>query len=276
MLKKVFTLVLIFTIAFFNVSQFNSGLAKAEDFLNSTPFSAQYVEDNVEYQVLGNLELYKLTLNDITYELTYDRETELFSTKAISVVDGRELNIEQLKDEQWENGEIVIDQSGNAYENNNDVIQSRFALPLIPVVTWAFEHLIAMAIAASLVSVAVVAKDQIKVELESRLKQKNPTIIYRGGSATAYALTPRNEGTKDKDGLSYYRQMPTGKFTATTVEAVNKTKVLKAVIDGVNHVTVKPVDFSRHQEWRNSKANANNNPHEFTKILQAISVSSKN
>lgn len=84
------------------------------------------------------------------------------------------------------------------------------------------------------------------------------------------------EGTKDKDGLSYYRQMPTGKFTATTVEAVNKTKVLKAVIDGVNHVTVKPVDFSRHQEWRNSKANANNNPHEFTKILQAISVSSKN
>lgn len=132
MLKKVFTLVLIFTIAFFNVSQFNSGLAKAEDFLNSTPFSAQYVEDNVEYQVLGNLDLYKLTLNDITYELTYDRETELFSTKAISVV------------------------------------------------------------------------------------------------------------------------------------------------DGLNHVTVKPVDFSRHQEWRNSKDNANNNPHEFTKILQAISVSSKN
>ena len=49
-----------------------------------------------------------------------------------------------------------------------------------------------------------------------------------------------------------------------------------SVVDGLNHVTVKPVDFSRHQEWRNSKANANNNPHEFTKILQAISVSSKN
>ena len=134
-----------------------------------------------------------MTLNDITYELTYDREIELFSTQATSIADGRELDIEQLKAQQWENGEVVIDQS-KSVENNNG-IQPRIALPLIPVVTWAFEHLIAMAIAASLVSVAVVAKDQIKVELESRLKQKNPTIIYRGGSATAYALTPRNKKT---------------------------------------------------------------------------------
>lgn len=39
-----------------------------------------------------------------------------------------------------------------------------------------------MALAASLVTVIAVSKDKIKAELEERLKRKNPTIIYRGGS----------------------------------------------------------------------------------------------
>lgn len=57
----------------------------------------------------------------------------MFSTKVTSVTDDRELDIEQLKIQQWENGEVVIDQS-ESVENNNG-IQPRFALPLVPVVT---------------------------------------------------------------------------------------------------------------------------------------------
>lgn len=87
-----------------------------------------------------------------------------------------------------------------------------------------------MALAVALVSVVAVSKDKIVAEVESRLKRKNPTIIYRGGSSTAYKLTPR---AQDTGGLSYYLNMPKGKFTATTKEAVAGTKVLKAVVDAI-------------------------------------------
>lgn len=52
--------------------------------------------------------------------------------------------------------------------------------------------------------------------------------------------------------------------------------ISKAIKEKTNHITVRTVDFSRHQEWLNSKDNANNTSHEFTKTLQANSVSSKN
>ena len=70
--------------------------------------------------------------------------------------------------------------------------------------------------------------------------------------------------------------LPTGKFTVTTKEAVNETKVLKAVVDGTNHASVKPVVASEMKGWIPSKAKADEKPHKYTKILQAISVSSKN
>ena len=70
--------------------------------------------------------------------------------------------------------------------------------------------------------------------------------------------------------------MPKGKFTVTTKEAVDSTKVLKAVLDGGNHVSVKPVKASDRQGWIDSRANADKKPHKFTRLLQAISISSNN
>jgi hypothetical protein len=135
------------------------------------------------------------------------------------------------------------------------------------------EHLVAMAIAATAVTVILVVKDQVKAKLEEKLRRKSPTIIYRAGSDTNYNLTPR---PKDTGGLSYVLKMPTGNFTATTKEAVNETKVLKAIIDGSNHVSVRPTDMRKMQEWIATKENANSKPHPFTKILKAISIKSKN
>ncbi len=113
MLKKFFVLTMIFTIAFFNVFHFNSAVAKAENFLENSniEFSTQYLEDyaenNTEYSIHGNLETYTLTLNEVIYELSYDTETDLFSTKAIDLNSGEELEIEQLKEQQLQNGEVV-------------------------------------------------------------------------------------------------------------------------------------------------------------------------
>ncbi|TKI70596.1 hypothetical protein FC756_07440 [Lysinibacillus mangiferihumi] len=59
------------------------------------------------------------------------------------------------------------------------------------------------------------------------------------------------------------------------MEAVNKTKVLKAIQDKPNHVAVMPVKKSELQDWMNTRSNANNKPHEYTKILQGISVKVK-
>ena len=73
-------------------------------------------------------------------------------------------------------------------------------LPLVPIASWAFEHLIARINAASLISIVFVARDEVKSELISRFKDKNPTFIYRTGSGNGTNMTPR---ITDLDGLSY-------------------------------------------------------------------------
>lgn len=249
--------------------QFNNVIAKAEGFSQNTLLSDEYVENNVEYKKHGNSEIYKITLNDVIYELTYDTTTELLSTKAISVVDGRELDIEQLKEQQQQNGEVLINNSSSGNAINKGAIQPMIAIPLIPIATWVFEHLIALAIAATIVSVVVVTKDKVKSELISRFKDKNPTFIYRTGSGNGTNLTPRST---DNDGLSYTLTMPSKSFTATTMEAVNKTKVLKAIKDKPNHVAVLPTKKSDLKAWQATRDNAKNKPHKYTKILQSISV----
>ncbi|KOY80750.1 hypothetical protein I6G82_10100 [Lysinibacillus macroides] len=60
------------------------------------------------------------------------------------------------------------------------------------------------------------------------------------------------------------------------MEAVNKTKELKAVKDGAEHVSVKTVKASEMQKWMDSRLNALDKPHKYTKILQGISVKEKN
>ena len=68
---------------------------------------------------------------------------------------------------------------------------------------------------------------------------------------------------------------PSGTYTVTSINAVNGTGVLKAVVDGENHVLVIPTDPSKMQEWMDSRANAANSPHEYTVALMAISVKVK-
>ena len=58
----------------------------------------------------------------------------------------------------------------------------------------------------------------------------------------------------------------------TTMEAVNATGVLEAVIDRPNHVSVRPVNPLEMMEWINSSQTAKENPYYLTKILASISI----
>ena len=106
----------------------------------------------------------------------------------------------------------------------------------------------------------------------SKIQTENPNdiIIYRAGSGNATNLTPRDV---DITGLSYSTTMPTsGSFTITTIGTINATGTLKAIQDGTTHVSVSPVNPSKMQDWIDSRSFALVNPHEYTKLLQNISV----
>ncbi len=121
--------------------------------------------------------------------------------------------------------------------------------------------------------------DEVKAKTISdaitKIKTNNPNdiIIYRSGSGNATNLTPRDI---DVTGLSYSTVMPTsGSFTLTSIGTINATGKLTAVQDGATHVSVSPVDSSKMQEWIDSRTFALVNPHEYTKLLQSISVKIK-
>ncbi|MGY3663736.1 MAG: DUF6531 domain-containing protein [Roseburia sp. 1XD42-69] len=100
-------------------------------------------------------------------------------------------------------------------------------------------------------------------------KEDDETYIYRSGSGNATNLTPRQE---DKDGLSYYLLVPTGRYTVTTIEAVNNTGVLIAEIDGPNHVSVRPINPTELPIWIATRSTAKENPYYLTRILAGISL----
>jgi RHS repeat-associated protein len=95
------------------------------------------------------------------------------------------------------------------------------------------------------------------------------TPIYRGGGFTLMNLTPR-PGI-DTRGLSFYLSAPGGQYVTTTVEAVNATGVLEAVIDGYNHASVRPRNITELSEWALSRPDANENPHPYSVLLYSIS-----
>jgi len=103
-------------------------------------------------------------------------------------------------------------------------------------------------------------------------KRPNQTVIYRWGSGNATNLTPRNDGS-DFNGLSYELKVPVGRrYTWTTLEAVNSTGVLQAIIDGPNHVKVIPTDPLELPIWMSTRETAKENPYYLTKILASISI----
>ena len=105
---------------------------------------------------------------------------------------------------------------------------------------------------------------------KSKNDKKKGTIIYRYGNYTNKNLTPRE---KDKlTGLSFSTRPPLkGKAVVTTTESINSTGKLMAVKDGINHVSVRPVNCFAMQEWINSRDNAEESPHEYTITLKEIS-----
>lgn len=116
-------------------------------------------------------------------------------------------------------------------------------------------------------------KEAVGTAEKTKTDETNDTVIYRSGNSNATNLTPRQ---KDVNGLSYYLHVPkSGTYTVTSINAVNGTGVLKAVIDGENHVSVIPTDSSKMQEWIDSRPNALTAPHEYTKKLMSISFKLK-
>lgn len=270
-MKKVISVALILSLLFIGVFQNPTNTSAQTNLLDSeiNEELQKYLEqENINFIDTGVNFFFSSTYNGIKYELAYYKAEGTYESKAYDIKSGTELNIKELEESQKNNGEVI-----KVPNKSNQAQPMVFPIILYPVAAWVFEHLIAMAIAATIVTVVAVTKDGVKAELEKRLKDKNPTIIYRGGSSTANNLTPR---TKDVKGLSYFRKMPTGKFTATTKEAVNKTKVLKIILDKPNHASLTTVKASDMKSWIASKKNADEKPHKFTRILQAISVSSKN
>ena len=112
--------------------------------------------------------------------------------------------------------------------------------------------------------------DKAKDDTDYKKKQKPPTFIYRKGTGTNTNLTPRKV---DIEGLSYQLTMPIGeKYTFTSLETVNSTGVLRAIIDGANHVSVYPTVRATMAAWINSRENAETNPHPYTMLLKSISL----
>ena len=118
-------------------------------------------------------------------------------------------------------------------------------------------------------------KEKARIIALEQVKTKRPkqTVIYRGESGNATNLTPR---PRDIDDVLSYELSVTpdiaDKYTMTTMEAVNATGVLEAVIDRPNHVSVRPVNPLEMMEWINSRPTAKENPYYLTKILASISI----
>ena len=98
---------------------------------------------------------------------------------------------------------------------------------------------------------------------------KSGTKIYRWGSHNFTNLTPRE---KDRNGLSFSLTPPSsGRYCETTIEEVNATGFLYAVVDGTNHVSVKPRIPTKMEGWIKSRGDAI--PHLYTLMLYDITTS---
>ena len=84
-------------------------------------------------------------------------------------------------------------------------------------------------------------KSRVIVLEQVTTKRPNETVIYRRGNENTTNLTPRPIDLHT--GLSYELKVPAATdYTITTMEAINATVVLTAVIDKPNHVSVRPLN----------------------------------
>ncbi len=130
---------------------------------------------------------------------------------------------------------------------------------------------VTLALAGSLVIADTISK-AISKESNSNKKEKKKTVIYRYGNFTNHNLTPRK--TIDNNGLSYFTSPPLkGNYSATTVEDVNNTGVLRAERDASNpsHYLIVPVNRDNMIRWQATREMANEHPHKYTVLLKSIS-----
>ena len=171
----------------------------------------------------------------------------------------------------------------NAVSSSTNITLPSITLPSIPVSgpatsisinTPGGAHSIAMAGGlATVLSMQWGAVARVdRAEAKAVVKQiiaSGQTPIFRMGSGNATNFTPR-EG---EAALSFTLAMPTsGQFSITTLELVNATGVLMAVVDGANHVSVYPTNAADLATWQASRPTALETPHFLTLLLQSLSL----
>lgn len=148
------------------------------------------------------------------------------------------------------------------------------ALPLIPELIILLTRAVML---MTMVTITVTTQRDVPIALERKQGGRPQQIIYRSGTGGNVNMTPRDQ---DTDGLSYSNApMPGQDYTATTCEAINATRVLMCYQDPMPgkqwHYLVRAVDVRKHAEWIKSRPTADTKPHEFTKMIQTLSVKVK-
>ncbi|MFD1266686.1 RHS repeat domain-containing protein [Paenibacillus motobuensis] len=82
---------------------------------------------------------------------------------------------------------------------------------------------------------------------------KKITKIYRMGNDSPWNMTPRPVDVRG--GLSFTLKKPASRHVETTIEAINSTGILIAIIDGVDHVSVRPLNGSISY-WASQRPNS--------------------
>ncbi len=113
---------------------------------------------------------------------------------------------------------------------------------------------VAIAFAKSFADQFIYYRDDVKEKVEESPATPSGTIIYRRGGTAPSNLTPSSRDValfpKTRTGLSF-SLTPTPGSAMTTIEAINATGILYAVIDGPDHVSVFPVGATL-EEWHNA------------------------
>jgi hypothetical protein len=160
--------------------------------------------------------------------------------------------------------------------------QTKFIPLILPALPYLAALITAGLSAAAMITITIVRPIDISVELKKKYNGNRPDkIVYRLGNGSNKNLTPRDvqvDGiAKDIDGLSYMDKPPainTDGYTAIDCNVVNATLELLCIQDPKNksHYLIRAINPVKNLEWIDSRADADKNPHRYTKIIKNLSV----
>lgn len=145
---------------------------------------------------------------------------------------------------------------------------------------------VAITTAATALSIAIIADvnaalanisfsrmdERIEAAMEElRKRRPNDTIIFRWGSHTYYNLTPDYDDYRENTGLSFTIEVPHKKCVLTTLELVNETAELRAIVDHAPHCRIDPV-LGDMADWADTKETADTDPHPYSVILYRLTI----